>query len=89
MASPDKTHGHPVAAAPSQVADAVLKPSEALPEGFAEKVAGIDFDRHAGRDVTVDELVKGMANMGFQASSLGDAVKVVDQMVRLGCFPRT
>ena len=86
MASPDDADGHAIDAVPSQIADAVLKRSQALPEGFAEKVAGIDFDRYAGRDVTVDELVGGMANMGFQASSLGDAVKVVDRMVRLGCF---
>lgn len=47
-------------------------------------VKGIDFDDYQGRDITVNELVAGMADMGFQASAVGDAVRIIDDMV---CSP--
>lgn len=72
-----------LATAPPVAADAVLKPSQPLPEEVSQKVEGIDFDRYAGRDITVDELVRGMANTGFQATALADAVRIIDDMV---CF---
>ena len=75
------TNGALDGAAPSGATDAVLKPSDPVPEG-AIRVEGLDFDKFAGRNVTVAELVKGMANMGFQASSIGKAVGIVNGMVR-------
>jgi deoxyhypusine synthase len=65
---------------PQTVADAVLKPSESLPADSKE-VSGIDFNEHQGRNVTVDDLVSSMANMGFQASALGEAVRIINNMV--------
>lgn len=69
-----------LAKAPAGATDAVLKPSDAVPEGSRE-VRGIDFDNHAGRQITVDDLVAGMANMGFQATSVGEAVRIINDMV--------
>ena len=67
---------------PTSAMDAVLKPSEPVPED-AIPVQGLDFDDFPGRNVTVVELVDGMKNMGFQASSIGQAVEIVDGMVRI------
>lgn len=68
------------AGAPSAVTDAVLKPSDAMPEG-SQKVEELDFNKFAGRSVTVEELISGMTNMGFQATSIGDAVRIINDMV--------
>ena len=68
--------------APSSAANAVLVPSEAVPEG-AQEVKGINFDNYDGRDVTVAEMVDNMATMGFQATAVGDAARVINDMVRL------
>ena len=67
-------------AAPSAATDAVLKPSEPVPAGSRE-VQGIDFNRYATRSITVQELVGGYANMGFQATSVGEAVRIISDMV--------
>jgi hypothetical protein len=69
--------------APTGATDAVLKPSEPVPEG-AQEVQGIDFNQYASRSITVEELVGGYANMGFQATSVGEAVRIINDMV--GCF---
>ena len=66
---------------PSEAATAILKPSDPVAE-TAKEVKGINFDDFEGRDVTVAELVEGMANMGFQASAVGDAVRIINNMVR-------
>ena len=68
------------ARAPSGAADAVLKPSDPVPDG-SRTVQGIEFDDYANRSITVDELVAGMANMGFQATSVGEAVRIINDMV--------
>jgi deoxyhypusine synthase len=65
--------------APGLATGAVLKPSESVEEN-AVKVSGIEFNHYAGRDITVKELVAGMENMGFQASAVGDAVKIINDM---------
>ncbi|KAJ4322176.1 Deoxyhypusine synthase [Neodidymelliopsis sp. IMI 364377] len=67
------------AAAPSGATDAVLKPSEPVPEG-AKEVQGIDFNQYAKRSITVEELIGGYANMGFQATSVGEAVRIINDM---------
>ena len=75
------TNGTINCTAPSGATDAVLKPSDPVPDN-AIPVQGLDFDNFADRNMTVAELVEGMANMGFQASSIGQAVEIVNGMVR-------
>lgn len=72
------------AAAPSGATDAVLKPSEPVPAD-AQEVQGIDFNQYANRSITVEELIGGYSNMGFQATSVGEAVRIINGMVSL-CF---
>lgn len=65
---------------PEEATSAVLVPSDELPEG-AQKVEEIDFNAFKGRPITVDDIIQGMGNMGFQASSIGEAVKIINKMV--------
>ena len=65
---------------PSSVADAVLKVSVPVADD-ARKVRGIEFDDFRGKDITVEELVAGMSGMGFQASAVADAVRIINEMV--------
>lgn len=67
-------------APPSSVTAAVLVPSNEMPEG-SQKVEELDFNKFAGRPITVDDLIGGMNNMGFQASSIGEAVRIINDMV--------
>jgi hypothetical protein len=71
---------HGTTSPPSNATDAVLKPSEPVPDGSRE-VQGIDFNDYAERNITVEELVGGYANMGFQATAVGEAVRIVNEMV--------
>ncbi|EKD16187.1 uncharacterized protein L3040_009577 [Drepanopeziza brunnea f. sp. 'multigermtubi'] len=66
-------------APPSTVTDAVLVPSNDMPEG-SQKVEELDFNKFAGRPITVDDLMSGMNHMGFQASSIGEAVRIINNM---------
>ncbi len=70
----------PHTGAPSHATDAVLKPSDPVPDG-AQEVKGIEFDKFREQDITVSELVAGMATMGFQASAVSKAVQIVNDMV--------
>lgn len=71
-----------------KAAAAVLVQSEPMPLDSV-KVAGPDFNAlkqaatERGSGITVDELLASMYTTGFQASSLGKAIEVVDQMVGL------
>lgn len=49
----------------------------------AEEVRGIDFNTFQGRSVTVEDLVSGMSHMGFQASAVGQATKIIESMVNI------
>ncbi|KAJ4302710.1 Deoxyhypusine synthase [Kalmusia sp. IMI 367209] len=69
----------PTSQAPSGATDAVLKPSEPVPED-AREVQGIDFNHYAQRNITVEELVGGYSRMGFQATAIGEAVRIVNDM---------
>lgn len=73
------------ASAPSDATDAVLKPSDPVPEG-SRQVQGIDFNQYAKRSITVEELVGGYASMGFQATSVGEAVRIINDMVSFFFF---
>ena len=55
--------------------------SNSVPEGVP-LVRGIDFNLHRTKDISVVDLVEGMCNMGFQASAIGDAVRIINDMVR-------
>ena len=67
--------------APAGATDAVLKAS--APVEGASEVRGIDFNRYENKGVTVQELVDEMTNMGFQATSIGEAVRIINDMVRI------
>ncbi|KAF2158153.1 deoxyhypusine synthase-like protein [Myriangium duriaei CBS 260.36] len=66
-------------AAPSGATEAVLKPSDPAPEG-AVPVSGIDFNQYAGKDISAADLVAGMTTMGFQATSIGQAAQLINEM---------
>lgn len=66
--------------APETATDAVLKPSESINPGMPE-VSGIDFDQFNGKEITVGDLISGMTNMGFQASSVSEAARIINDMV--------
>ncbi|CAG9938980.1 unnamed protein product [Clonostachys rosea f. rosea IK726] len=68
-----------VSALPDETRNAVLVQSEAMPEG-APKVEDFDFNKFKGRPITAEDLLLGMQNMGFQASSIGDAVRIINGM---------
>ncbi|KAL6984685.1 deoxyhypusine synthase [Sarracenia purpurea var. burkii] len=58
------------------VRSAVFKKSENL-DGSCIKIEGYDFNR----GVNYSELLSSMVSTGFQASNLGDAIEVVNQML--------
>lgn len=76
MAASSEQPGAP----PSSVTAAVLVQSNGMPEG-SQKVEELDFNKFHGRAITVDDLIGGMNNMGFQASSVGEAVRIINEMV--------
>ncbi|KAL8709851.1 MAG: hypothetical protein Q9220_005467 [cf. Caloplaca sp. 1 TL-2023] len=65
--------------APTQAAEAVLKPSAPV-SSSAREVRGIDFNDFESRSLTVDELVESMARTGFQASAVAEAVRIINDM---------
>lgn len=66
-------------APPASAIGAVLLESSGMPEG-SQKVEELDFNKFSGREVTVDDLVSGMNHMGFQASSIGESVRIINDM---------
>jgi len=69
-------------APPAAATSAVLLASEPVPQG-TRPVQGLDFNAYQTADITVAELVEGMGSMGFQASAISDAVRIINEMVRL------
>lgn len=67
-------------APPSAATEAVLVKSVDMPED-AQKVEELDFNKLKGRPITVDDLYHGMKNMGFQASSMCEAIRIINEMV--------
>ncbi len=65
---------------PSLATNAILKPSDPIADG-TRQVKGLEFDDFRERDITVKEMVAGMATMGFQASAVADAVRIINDMV--------
>ncbi|OEL27558.1 Deoxyhypusine synthase [Dichanthelium oligosanthes] len=56
----------------------LLKPSESLDDKRFTRIAGADFD---DEELGLAGLLGSLASTGFQASNLGDAIDVVNQMV--------
>lgn len=86
MSQADETNCRLTIETPTAAVHAVLKPSDAVPDGTTQ-VHGIDFDEFSNRDITVKELVAGMVSMGFQASAVADAVRIINDMVPPTNFP--
>jgi deoxyhypusine synthase len=60
-------------------ATAVLKPSIPMPS-TSTKIRGVDFNDYK-TPITVQQLTSHLARTGFQASSLGRAVEIINNMV--------
>lgn len=66
---------------PAEATDAVLVPSDPVPED-AREVRGIDWaalppdQRHV-----IADFVHTLTSQGFQSSSIGDAVNIINDMV--------
>lgn len=65
---------------PAAATEAVLVKSVEMPAD-AQKVEELDFNKFAGRPITVDDLYQGMKHMGFQASSMCEAIRIINDMV--------
>lgn len=63
---------------PAEAAAAVLKRSEPLPETVIS-VQGPDF----GKPLSFQDLLSTYERIGFQATSLGKAIEIVNRMVRM------
>lgn len=59
--------------------EAILVKSDEMPPG-SQRVQELDFNKLSGRSVTVDDLVEGMTHMGFQASAIGEAIRIINEM---------
>lgn len=64
---------------PDILSDAVLKQSVPVPDDYV-KVEGIDYSKPESRNMKAKDLIASMATMGFQASSLGKACSIIDEM---------
>jgi len=62
-------------------AQAVLKPSVPMPSSSI-RIRGIDFSEYATQPVTIAQLSKHFSSTGFQASNLGRAIEIINNMVR-------
>lgn len=64
---------------PDLANDAVLKPSVDI-SADAVPVSGIDYDKAENKNIHAADLIAGMRNMGYQASSLSKACEIIDEM---------
>ena len=64
---------------PPTATDAVLVQSEPMPNN-AQRVEELDFNKIKG-PITADDLLQGMRYMGFQATSIADAIRIINDMV--------
>jgi hypothetical protein len=68
-------------APPASATGAVLMQSEEMPKD-AQKVEELDFNKIKG-PVTADDLLQGMRHMGFQASAMAEAIRIINEMVSI------
>jgi deoxyhypusine synthase len=66
-------------APPPQATDAVFVKSDAMPLD-AQPVEELDFNK-LNRPITAEDLFLGMRHMGFQASSMAEAIRIINDMV--------
>lgn len=73
---------------PAKATDAVLVASDPVPDGV-KQVSGIDWESlpQEQRGI-ISEFVQQLVGQGFQSSSLGDAIRIINDMVRV-CFNDT
>jgi deoxyhypusine synthase len=68
-------------APPSKATDAVLVTSEPAPEG-AKEVRGVDWlALPDGQRLVIANFVGQLSRQGFQSSSIGDAIRIINDMV--------
>jgi len=68
-------------APPAKATDAVLVPSDPVPED-ARQVTGIDWAALPVEQRTiVASFVYNLTGQGFQSSSIGDAIDIINEMV--------
>ena len=60
--------------------DNVFGHSAEMPEG-TPRVSGIEFNDYKDRDMTVAEMVNHMTNVGYQATAVAEAARIMDIMV--------
>jgi hypothetical protein len=82
---PNGTHtkGTSTAATANDVAaaaHAVLKPSAPMP-ATSTQIRGVDFSEYAKQNISVAQLTKHFSSTGFQASNLGRAIEIINNMV--------
>ena len=66
---------------PSEATVAVLVPSEPVPED-AREVKGIDWTRLPPEHrAVIASFVNDLTSQGFQSSSIGDAIRIINDMV--------
>lgn len=68
-------------AQPETFQSAVLKPSISLPDSYP-LVRGVDFNNHNNAPITVESLVEGMSDAGFQATSVANATRIINNMIQ-------
>jgi deoxyhypusine synthase len=66
-------------AAPKLATDAVLMQSEEVPQG-SKQVIGFEFNNFKNKSIGIEDMINGMSNMGFQASALSEAVRIINDM---------
>lgn len=64
---------------PDILKEAVLQESVPVPDHFV-KVEGIDYSKENATDMRASDLIAAMKTMGFQASSVGQACDIIDNM---------
>jgi hypothetical protein len=68
-------------APPTQATDAVLVASEAIPDD-AQQVQGIDWAALPDEQrLIISDFVHQLTGQGFQSSSIGDAIRIINDMV--------
>ena len=69
-------------APPDKATDAVLVHSDPVPDD-ARQVKGIDWNAlPAEQRCIIADFVDGLTSQGFQSSSVGDAIRIINDMVR-------
>lgn len=70
-------------APPAAATDAVLVASQPVDQ-HARQVKGIDWEALTQQDqAAISRFVVNLADQGFQSSSIGDAIRIINDMVRL------